>query len=94
MHRCPKWSSPLRDFDQNFVYISQFAMCRDSLVGKATVYGLDGRMIGVRFPAAVGNFSFRHHVQTGSGAHPVWVPGALSVGVKAAGARSWPVGSI
>jgi hypothetical protein len=33
--------------------------------------GLDDRMIGVRFLAGAGNFSLRHRVQTGSGAHPV-----------------------
>jgi len=37
-------------------------------------YGLDDRMIGVRFPAGAGNFSLRHHVQTGSGAHPASYP--------------------
>jgi hypothetical protein len=45
-------------------------------------------MIGVRFPAGAGNFSLQHHVQTGSGAHPVSYPlsnGALSLGVKRPG---------
>jgi hypothetical protein len=32
-------------------------------------------MIGVRFPAGAGKFSLRHHVQTGSGAHPAPYPG-------------------
>jgi hypothetical protein len=32
-------------------------------------------MIGVRFPAGEGrNFSLRHRVQTGSGAHPASYP--------------------
>jgi len=31
---------------------------------------LDDRMTGVRFLVGSGNFSLRHHVQTGSGAHP------------------------
>jgi hypothetical protein len=44
--------------------------CRDSSVGIATGYGLDDRMIGVQFPVGTGNFSLRHRVQTGSGAHP------------------------
>jgi hypothetical protein len=35
-----------------------------------TFYGLDDRVIGVLFPAGAGNFSLRHDVQTGSGAHP------------------------
>jgi hypothetical protein len=39
---------------------------RDSSVGMATGYGLDYRMIGDRFPAGAGNFSFRHRVQTDS----------------------------
>jgi hypothetical protein len=34
-----------------------------------TGYGMDDRMIGVRFPARDGNFSLRHRVHTGSGAH-------------------------
>jgi hypothetical protein len=50
---------------------------RNSSVGIATQYGLDDRMIGVRFPEGAGNFSLRHRVQTGSG-----LPGALSLGVK------------
>jgi len=33
-------------------------------------YGLDDQKIGVRIPAGVGNFSLRHRVQTGFGAHP------------------------
>jgi hypothetical protein len=41
-----------------------------SLVGITTGYGLDARMIGVRFPARAGYFSFQHHVQTDSGSHP------------------------
>jgi len=45
-----------------------------SLVDLATGYGLDGRMIGVRITAEAGNFSVRHHVQTGSGADPASYP--------------------
>jgi hypothetical protein len=45
-------------------------MSRDSSVGIATGYGLDDRMIWVRFPAGAGNFSLHHRVQTGTGAHP------------------------
>jgi hypothetical protein len=51
---------------------------RDSSVGVATGYGLDDRMNGVRISAGVGNFSLRHRVQTGSGAHPA----SYSVGTK------------
>jgi len=46
-------------------------------------------MIGFRFPAGAGNFSLRHHVQTGSGASPASYPmgtGASFPGDKAAGA--------
>jgi hypothetical protein len=65
------------------------AMRRDSLVGIATGYGLNDRMIGVRFLAGTGNFSLLHRVQTSSGAHPAFYPmdtwGSFP-GVKAAGA--------
>jgi hypothetical protein len=39
----------------------------------------------VRFSAGVGIFSFRHRIQTGSGAHPVGSGGSLPGG-KATGA--------
>jgi hypothetical protein len=64
---------------------------RDSSVGIATGYGLDDRMIGVRIPAVAGNFSLRHHVKTGSGAHPASYPmvtGGSFSGGKAARACS------
>jgi len=41
--------------------------------------------------------SFRHRVQTESGAHPSpiqWVPGGSYLGGKVAGAWSWPLSSI
>jgi hypothetical protein len=43
---------------------------RNDSVGIAAGYGLDDRMIGVRFPTESGNFSLHHRVQTGAGAHP------------------------
>jgi hypothetical protein len=43
---------------------------RDGSVGIATVYGLDGRMIGIRFPAVAVNFFLRRCVEADSGAHP------------------------
>jgi len=51
-------------------------------------------MIGVRFPAGAGNFSFRHRVQTGSGADPSSYP--MDTGVsfpegKAGEAWNWPL---
>jgi hypothetical protein len=55
---------------------------RDSSVGIATDYGLDDQMIWV------GNFSLRHRVQSGSGAHPASYAmgmGALSLGLKRPG---------
>jgi hypothetical protein len=62
---------------------------RDSSVGIALGYGLDDRGSRVRFPVGAGNFSFHHHVQTGSGAHPASYPigtrGSFP-GAKAAGA--------
>jgi hypothetical protein len=42
---------------------------RDSSVGITTDYELDDRMIGVLISAGAGNFSLRHRVQRGSGAH-------------------------
>jgi hypothetical protein len=39
-------------------------MSLDISVGIAIGYGLDDRMIGVRFPTGAGNFSLRHHAQT------------------------------
>jgi hypothetical protein len=61
----------------------------DSSVGIATGYGLEDRMIGVRFPAGAANFSLLYGVQTGSGAHPASYPmgsGGSYPGGKAAGA--------
>jgi len=49
-------------------------MSRNSSATIATAYGLDDRIIGVRFPAEAGNSSLRHHVQTSSEVHPVSYP--------------------
>jgi hypothetical protein len=61
---------------------------RDSSFGIATDHWLDDRMIGVRFPVGSGNFSLRHFIQTGSGAHtasyPMGTRGSFPEG-KAAG---------
>jgi hypothetical protein len=65
---------------------------RDSSVGIALGYGLDGRGSRFRFPVGAGNFSLPHHVQNGSGAHPASCPtgtGSFFPGGKAAGAWSW-----
>jgi hypothetical protein len=43
-------------------------------LGIVTGYGLNDRMIGVRFPTGDGNFSLHHRIQTGSGAHPPSYP--------------------
>jgi len=61
-------------------------------LGIATGYGPDDQMIGVRFLAGTGNFSLRHYVQTGSGAHPASYPTGIRcsfTGGKTAGAWSW-----
>jgi hypothetical protein len=47
---------------------------RDSSVGIALGYGLDGRGSRVRFPAGAENFSLHHRVQNGSGTHPASYP--------------------
>jgi hypothetical protein len=62
---------------------------RDSSVGIALGYWLDGRGSGVRFPAGARNFSLHHRcVQNSSGAHPTSYPmgiGVPSLGVKRSG---------
>jgi hypothetical protein len=60
----------------------------DNSVRIAIGYGLDDRMMRVRFPAGAGNFSLQHHVQTGSGTHTASYPmgaGAVSLGVRRPG---------
>jgi hypothetical protein len=69
--------------------ISVFPESRDSSVGIALGYGLGDRGSTVRLPAGAGNFSLRHRVQNGSGAHPASYPmgtGGSFPGGKAAGA--------
>jgi hypothetical protein len=62
----------------------------DGSVGIATDYGRDDRMTGVRNQAGGGarNFSPRHRLQTGSGAHPASYPlgiGGISPSVERPG---------
>jgi hypothetical protein len=67
-------------------------MCRESSVGIATGCGLNDRMIVVFVLAGAGNFSLRHRVQTGSGAHPASYPmdiGGSFPGGKAGGVWSY-----
>jgi hypothetical protein len=61
-------------FDGNLCVDCYTIRSQDSSVGIETYYGLDDRMIGVRIPARAGNFSLRHRVQIGSGAHPASYP--------------------
>jgi hypothetical protein len=66
-------------------------MSRDSSVGIATVYELDHRIIGFRFPAGAGNFSFDTVCRPalGSAQPPIqWIPGDLSLGVKRPGCET------
>jgi hypothetical protein len=68
---------------------------RDSSVGIATGYGLDGQGVGVEVPIRSSIF-FLHVVQTGSGVHPASYPmgnGGSFPAVKAAGAFSSPPAS-
>jgi hypothetical protein len=70
------------------IFAATLHICRDSSVGIATGYGMDDRMIGVRFSAGARNFFLRHHVQTGSWAHPASYTvgtGVLSLGIKRPG---------
>jgi len=65
--------------------------------GVALGYELGDRGSKVRFPAGAGNFSLRHCVQNGSGAHPasslVGTRGSFP-GSKAAEAWRWPLNAI
>jgi len=63
-------------------------LSRDSSVGTATGYGLDDRMIGVRFPAGSGTLSLRYRVHTGSGAHPTSYPVGMG-GYFSGGKLQW-----
>jgi hypothetical protein len=67
-------------FGYTLVYVSILLLflikykSRDSSVGIALGYGLDGRGSRVRFLAGARNFSIHHRVQNGSGAHPASYP--------------------
>jgi hypothetical protein len=60
---------------------------RDSSVGIALGYGMDGRGSRVRFPAGLGIFLFTaSRTALGPTQPPIqWGPGALSLGVKRPG---------
>jgi hypothetical protein len=95
--RSSKWSLPIRVPTYTLYMYTFLIMSRDNSVGIATGYWLGDQMIGVRFPAGAGNFSLRHHVQTGSGARPEFYPmgkGGSFPGGKAAGAWCWTLCSI
>jgi hypothetical protein len=73
-------------------------MSRDSSVGIALGYELDGRGSSVRFPVGAGNYSLLHRVQNGSGAHLAPYPmgtEALSLETKRSRreADHWPPSS-
>jgi hypothetical protein len=52
-----------------YLFIVNCGSC-DSSVGIMPGYGLDDRGSRVRFLVGAGNFSFHHHIQNISGAHP------------------------
>jgi hypothetical protein len=62
----------LKSDNINEFYIK--TLSRDSSVGIALVYGLDDWGSRVSFLAGARNFSLHHHIQNGSGAHPVSYP--------------------
>jgi hypothetical protein len=70
---CFNFKYTLYDFYINSTYAYLY-LSRHSSVGIATAYGVDDWMIGIRFSAGAGNFTLRHRVQTGSGAHPASYP--------------------
>jgi hypothetical protein len=56
--------------NNNNNYFIIIIITRGSSVGIALGYGLNDRGSRARFPATDGNFSLRHRVPDGSGAHP------------------------
>jgi hypothetical protein len=66
------------------------AMSRDSSVGIALSYGLQGRVSSFRFLAGAVNFSPHHGVQNGSGTHPAsYAMGTtVSMGVQRPGRQT------
>jgi hypothetical protein len=57
-----------------FGSVPQTFKSSDNSVGIALGYGLDDQSSRVRFPAGTGNFSLRHRVRNGSGAHSASCP--------------------
>jgi hypothetical protein len=64
-------------------------MSRDSSVRIATSYGLNDRMIGVRFPPGAGNFTVSRPALRPTQPPIQWVPGTLSPGVKRSGREGY-----
>jgi hypothetical protein len=62
--------------NQENMFINMYTESKELglLSGITLGYGLDDRGSRFRFPAGVGNFSFHHSVQNGSGAHPPSYP--------------------
>jgi hypothetical protein len=98
LYECEIWSLTLREEHRLCVYVNGILRgmfifkaegvgSRDSAVGIATGYGLDGRGVGVRVPVGA-RFSPLHVVQTGPGASPASYPmgsGSSFPGVKRPG---------
>jgi len=76
--------------DQKFVSISNFYTSYRSTASRPTSF--NNYSNGVRFPTRARNFSLRHRVQNGFGAHPAsYLMGTRGsfTGGKAAGVWSW-----
>jgi hypothetical protein len=89
--RKPLKSYQLLVFTEHILYIHIHILYVSwgSVVGIATAYGLDDRVVGVRVPVE-SEFSLLHIILTGSGAHPASYPmgtggGGLSPEVKRQG---------
>jgi hypothetical protein len=70
----------------NLIHAKTHLVIIISIYVEMTGYGLEDRVIGVRFSARAGNFSFLHRSRP---TQPIqWVPGALSLGVYRPGSES------
>jgi hypothetical protein len=91
------WTDTHTEKKTIFRHVHLYIKSRDSSVGMALDYGLDGCSYRVRSLAWAAKFSFRHRVHNISGTHPAFYPMGIMgffTGSKAAVAWSLPLTSI